>query len=139
MSFSQRSALQSAVYGRLVSQLAGAGTGQSDVPVFDHVPSNPSRLHIRVEGWFYIPSDRKGGTMGRHRFRVKVFDENTGANTSRGMDEVTRLQTIVVAALENWSPITGATAIELLGSEDAPDDETGLIASAVCQFSTTTI
>lgn len=123
MTIGQSWPLQQAVFARLVEALAGQGIDGADVPVFDHVPQDPARLHVRIDGFFLVPGSVKAGRRGLHRFTVHVFDDQTGARTGAGREQVARLQALAVAALEDWPPFPGATAIEHLQSESAPDAE----------------
>lgn len=135
MTVAQRWPLQTAVYARLVAQLAGEGIEGTDVPVFDHVPANPPRLHVRIDGFSIIPGSASNGRRARHDFSVHVFDDNTGTETGAGMEEVARLQPIVVAALEDWSPLVGATGITHISSNSAEDSDP-MTQHAVSRFST---
>lgn len=123
MTVAQSWPLQQAVFSRLVEALAGQGIGGAAVPVFDHVPPKPPRLHVRIDGFFILPGDVKSRRRAQHRFIVHVFDDQTGDDTGAGREQVARLQPIVVAALEHWSPFPGATAIEHVSSESAPDED----------------
>jgi hypothetical protein len=114
--------LQQAVYQVLTAALVGQAIDGDDVPVFDHVPADPPRLHLRIDGFGVVPGDASNDDRARHEFRVHIFDENTGDQTGGGNKEVMRLQAIVVAALEDWPPITGATGIMHLSSNSAADD-----------------
>ena len=135
MTVLQRWPLQQAVYARLVAQLAGQGGGGSDIPVFDHVPRNPPRLHVRIDSFAVVPGSTANGARARHDFSVHVFDDNTGADTGAGMAEIARLQPIVVAALEDWSPLVGATGITHIISFSASDNDP-LSQHGISRFST---
>ncbi|WP_299686690.1 hypothetical protein [uncultured Tateyamaria sp.] len=123
MTIQQQWPLQQAVWQRLTDALMGQGIGGADVPVFDHVPREPERLHVRIDGFLVVPHATKAGRRGRHEFSVHVFDDSTGDVTGRGGENVARLQPIVVAALEDWFPLPGATGIEHISSNSAADDD----------------
>lgn len=135
MTIAHRWPLQQAVYARLVAQLVGEGLDGADVPVFDHVPSEPPRLHIRIDGFGVFPGPSSNGKRARHDFSVHIFDDNTGADTGAGSAEIARLQPIVVGALEDWFPLVGATGITHISSNSAADEDP-LTQHAVSRFST---
>lgn len=127
--------LQQAVWARLEQALVGQGIGGVDVEVFDHVPADPDRLHARIDGFQLVPHDTKAGRRALHEFNVHVFDDNTGQNTGLGTKEVARLQSLVVASLEEWSPLPGATGIKHISSNSAADNEP-LSLHRISRFST---
>lgn len=135
MTIAQRWSLQQAVYARLVAQLSEQGVDGADVPVFDHVPAKPPRLHVRIDGFSIVPGSTSNNRRARHDFSVHVFDDNTGADTGTGMAEVARLQPLVVAALEDWPPLVGATGIRHISSNSAADEDP-LTQHVVSRFST---
>ncbi len=135
MTITQCWPLQQAVYARLVAALAGRGIDGVDVPVFDHVPSQPPRLHVRIDGFGVIPGTTSNGRRARHDFSVHVFDDNTGVETGAGRAEVARLQPLIVETLEDWPPLTGATGISHISSTSAADDD-ALTPHVVSRFST---
>lgn len=135
MTISQQWPLQTAVYSRLVAALSGQGVGGVDVPVFDHVPASPPRLHVRIDSWGVFPGSTSNGRRARHVFSVHVFDDNSGPETGSGTFELARLQPLVVDALEDWSPLVGATGITHISSNSA-DDSDPLTAHAISRFST---
>lgn len=135
MTVSQRWPLQQAVHAKLTSALLGEGLGGANVPVFDHVPNDPPRLHVRIDGFGVIPGPSHNGRRARHMFMVHVFDENTGADTGTGTIEIARLQAVIVAALDEWPPFEGATGIEHISSNSA-DDNDPLTQHGVSRFST---
>ena len=127
--------LQQAVYGRLAAELVGQGVNGEDVPVYDHIPSDPLRLHVRIDGFSVIPGSASNGHRARHDFSVHVFDDNTGIDTGTGTAEIARIQPIVVAALEDWSPLVGATGITHISSNSAAG-EGQLTRQGISRFST---
>lgn len=135
MSVEHRWTLQQAIWARLTDALSGQGIDGADVPVFDHVPTNPPRLHVRIDGFGAFPGGSSNSRQSRHDFSVHVFDDSTGADTGAGAQEVARLQPIVVAALEDWPPINGATGITHIRSNSA-EDEDPLTQHGISRFST---
>lgn len=135
MTVSQRWPLQQAVWARLSAELAGQGVDGTDVPVFDHVPASPPRLHVRIDGFGVVPGPTNNGRRARHDFIVHVFDENSGPETGSGTAEIARLQPIIVAALEDWAPLNGATGIKHISTNSAPDEDP-LTQHGISRFST---
>ena len=136
MTIEQRWPLQQAVFQRLTDALAGQGISGADVPVFDHVPQGAvARLHVRIDGFSIVPGSADNGRRARHDFMVHVFDDNRGDQRSAGLEQVARLQAIVVNALEDWPPLNGATGIKHLSSNSAPDEDE-LTQHGVSRFST---
>ena len=135
MTADRRWALQVALVGRLEGLLAGQGINGADVVVFDHVPSEPPRLHVRIDGFAAFPRPLAVGRRALHTFTVHVFDENTGAETSIGTKEIARLQAIADLGLMDWVPLSGATAIQHVSSYSAPD-ENPLTQHGVSKFTT---
>lgn len=134
MSAQQGWPLQQAIYARLVAQLAGQGPGGADVPVYDHVPADPPRVHVRIDGFTADQRPIKCDST-LHAFTVHVFDRPTSeSGAARGMKTVRELQQTIVAALHQWNPsVTGASAIRHSGSFTAPDED-GLTAHAASRF-----
>lgn len=134
MSISRQWELQQAIHAQLTAELAGEGPGATDVDVFDHVPREPDRLHVRIDG-FGASRRLIKGDKTLHEFLVHVFDKpTTEASSGRGQKTVRQLQAVIVAALDDWVPaVTGATAIRHLGSDAVPDQD-GLTAHAVSRF-----
>lgn len=135
MTIEQRWPLQEAIYARLIDALSGQGVNGADIPVFDHVPHQPPRLHVRIDGFGLLPGRTSNGRRARHAFIVHVFDENTGSETSLGSKEIARLQAIIVNALDDWPPLNGATGIKHISSNSAPDEDE-LTQHGVSRFST---
>lgn len=135
MTVQQQWPLQQAIYERLTQSLAGKGLSGADVPVFDHVPASPPRLHVRIDGFGVIPGSTNNGKRSRHDFSVHIFDDNTGGETGAGTAEVKRLQALIVTALDDWSPFEGATAIRHIQTNSAPDEDP-LTEHGVSRFST---
>lgn len=135
MTLAQRWPLQKAIHARLVARLAGQGIDGADVPVFDHVPFEPPRLHVRLDGFTVTPGPASNGHRARHEFRVHVFDDNTGPATGAGSREVAGLCPIVVGALADWSPLTGATGITHIATTSAAHTDP-LSAHALSRFFT---
>ena len=127
--------LQQAVYRKLVEVLSGQGIDGADIPIFDHVPNDPPRLHLRIDGFSVLPSETANGDRAFHQFSVHIFDDNTGENTGAGTAEIARLQSVVVGALTDWTPIDGATGLRHHSSYSAAD-ENPLVQHGISKFST---
>ncbi|MEP4195980.1 MAG: hypothetical protein ABJL99_10135 [Aliishimia sp.] len=135
MSIDQRWPLQQAVFARLSERLVSEGLNGEDVPVFDHVPSHAPRLHVRIDGFSIVPGTTGKGRRDKHQFLAHVFDDNTGDMTGVGTGEIARLQTIVVGALEDWSPLNGATGITHIRTNSAQYEDP-LSQHGISRFST---
>lgn len=125
--------LQQAIFARLSAALAGQGVGGADVAVFDHIPQDPDRLHVRIDAFRVVPGGTRAGRTDQHSFSVHVFDDNTGDATGAGRAEIARLLPLVVDALEDWQPFEGATAVQLITIDSAPDAASQ---GGVCKFQT---
>lgn len=112
MTVSQSWAFQQALYARLAAQLAGQGPGGTDVAVFDHVPEDPARLHVRIDADNIVQRPIKCDKT-QHFFSVATFDKPTDeSGAGRGMKTAKLLQQTIVAALHGWSPgVTGASKV----------------------------
>lgn len=126
--------LQQAVYTRLAAQLAGLGPGGADVEVFDHVPSNPPRVHCRIDGFNIVQRQIKADKT-LQGFNVHIFDRpTTGTTAARGQKTTKILQERVVAALHDWTPaFSGAGMIQHNNSDILPDED-GLTQHGLSRF-----
>lgn len=123
MTLSKAVALQTAVYERLMAALATAGPGGAAIPVYDHVPQDPDRYHVRLDGFdVYDRSPRSGLRLGEHVFEAHVFDR-PGETGGRGQLEVKRILALIDAALARWRPIAGDGLIELDNSTIDPEPD----------------
>lgn len=124
MSTQQSWSLQQAIYSRLAAQLAGKGPDGADVPVYDHVPASPPRLHARIDGFGTYQRPIKCDST-RHSFTVHVFDRPTiETGAARGQKTTKLLQQVIVSALHRWEPgVVGASAIRHDESYVAPDED----------------
>lgn len=134
MSVSVSWPLQQAIYTRLVAQLAGQGPNGSDVAVYDHVPADPTRVHVRIDGFNAVQRPLKSDKT-QHFFFVHVFDRPTGGDDSgRGQKTAKVLRQTIVAALHDWNPsVTGASKIRHEQST-IETDEDGLTQHAFSRF-----
>lgn len=143
MSAQQRWELQQAIYARLTAQLAGQGPGGANVTVYDHVPADPPRIHVRIDGFNIVQRQIKANKT-LHGFNVHVFDRPTSeSGSARGQMTVAVLQEKIIAALHDWVPlngsvspvvaVTGASAIRHDDSFVAPDED-GLTQHAASRF-----
>lgn len=123
MSASEGWPLQVAVHARLVAALAGLGPGGADVPVYDHVPEDPLRVHCRIDGLTIAARPIKGAHT-RHGFSVHVFDRPTAqAAVTRGLKSARAVEAAVIAALDGWDPsVTGASPIQFESSTGGEAD-----------------
>lgn len=137
MSISKAWDLQQAVYARLVAQLTGQGPGGVDVPVFDHAPSDPPRMHVRIDGFNVVQRQLKANKT-LHAFNVHVFDRPTDQTSiARGQKEAKQLQQTIVAALHDWQPSSAISASAIRhSSSDIQADEDGLTQHAISRFET---
>lgn len=128
-------ATQQAIYARLTAQLASQGPDSSDVEVFDHVPSNPARVHCRIDGFNIVQLPIKCDNT-KHFFSVHIFDRpESESGAGRGQKTVKELQQTVIAALHDWLPsVTGASEVRHIDSFIAPDED-GLTQHAASRFS----
>ncbi|MEL6316137.1 MAG: hypothetical protein AAFR16_00715, partial [Pseudomonadota bacterium] len=108
MTLARQTALQAAIYNRLAAELSTAAPSGAAVPVFDHVPQSPPRLHVRIDGFTVVAVPVKFGATqhARHSVDVHVFDRPLDAG-GRGQFEAKRVLGLAHTALDGWPPFSG--------------------------------
>lgn len=128
MTADQITALQVALYQRLVEHLATAAPDGGPLSVFDHVPEGPEerdKAHARIEGFAGDPVPTKNTRPLIHRFTVRLFgDAGREASAHRGQMPVKAIAETVIAALEDWRPFPGGNAVRHVSTQ-FPPAETG--------------
>ena len=97
-----------------------------DVPVETDVTEADHQLFVRLDGFGVLQGGGGAGHIDRHTFMAHVFcvDTATGSDIIvDGAKEVARIQSLVVDALDCWEPLKGASGIEHISSNDAPDED----------------
>ena len=121
----------------LVAHLAVALTGKAippedpeleagDVPVETDVTEADHQLFVRLDGFGVLQGGGGAGHLDRHTFmaHVSCVDSASGSDVIvDGAEQVARIQALVVSALDGWEPLEGASGIEHISSNDAPDDD----------------
>lgn len=137
MTIQKRWALQKAVVAHLQSELAGQAIASEDpdempgdIPVETNVVETDvteenHQLFVRLDG--FGVSQRVGGAghIDQYSFMAHVFCVDTASDSDTivdGAEEVARIQALVVAALDGWEPLEGASGIQHISSNDAPDE-----------------
>ena len=120
----------------LVEHLSGVLAGQAmppddpneqagDVPVETDITDVSHPLFVRLDGFGVLQGGGGAGHIDRHRFMAHVFcmDANGSDIFVDGAQEVARIQALMVSALDGWEPLEGASGIEHISSNDAPDED----------------
>ncbi len=133
MTVQKRWELQEALVARLVAELAGHGVSSEtheeltdDVPVVTDVTECDYQLFVRLDGFGVLHGGGGAGHIDRHTFMAHVFCVDTASDSDiivDGAKKVARIQALVVSALDCWEPLCGASGIEHITSNDAPDED----------------
>lgn len=133
MTIHQRWELQAALVAHLQASLAGQAVppddpeeDAGDVPVLTEITEDPHQLFVRLDGFGVLQGGGGAGHLDRHTFMAHVFCVDTADDSDvivDGAEEVARIQALVVSALDGWEPLEGASGIEHISSNDAPDDD----------------
>jgi hypothetical protein len=139
MTVGQSWPLLEAVKSRLEEALDGQGvvenTGDdpSPIPIFDDITEETHRLYVRLDNFAVLHGASSVGHADRHTFLVRVVHQNIGDKVTKPGQEISRIQALVVAALEDWAPFANAGNISHLRSGDAPETDPA-IQSGVSRF-----
>lgn len=115
MSFAALDAIQAPLVTLARAALVGQAPGGGDVPIFDHVPEDADRMHVRFEGEQAVRYPMKGVRLA-YNFAFHVFDHGRrGGDIARGLSEVKRLAVLIAAALDGQTPsgVTGAGPVRI--------------------------
>lgn len=136
MSIARAAEAQAAIFAQLTAALSTAAPGGGALAIYDHVPDDTAEPHARLEVFGFEPlaGSKDAPVMVRHRFSVRVFDDpGAGASGSRGQGFVKGVAALVVAALEEWRPVSGAGRMRHLATTISPD-ESGAAFEASSRF-----
>ena len=142
MTVQKRWDLQKALVEQLIGVLAGQAIPPDDpnepagdVPVETDVTDVAHPLFVRLDGFGVLQGGGGAGHIDRHTFMAHVFcvDPSSSDILVDGAQEVARIQALIVSALEGWEPLDGASGIEHISSNDAPDEDPA-IHHGVCRF-----
>lgn len=117
MTVAQDWALQQAVYDTITTE-------QPDIPVFDHVPTDPPEEFIRLDGFNVADESPKNGERSRHSFMVHHFLRPTLSTPTRGMKRGKEIIAAVHAALMASQPLGGRIDHETMDASPDPDGAT---------------
>lgn len=133
MTVQKRWELQAALVAHLEGVLVGKAIPPDDpdeaagnVPVETDITEGGQQLFVRLDGFGVLQGGGGAGHIDRHTFMAHVFCGDTATDSDTivdGAEQVARIQSLVVAALDGWEPLEGASGIEHISSNDAPDDD----------------
>lgn len=133
MTVQKRWDLQEALVAHLEGILAEQAIPPDDpdeatgnVPIETDVTEADHQLFVRLDGFGVLQGGGGAGHIDRHTFMAHVFCVDTASDSDiivDGAEEVARIQALVVSALDGWEPLEGASGIEHITSNDAPDED----------------
>jgi hypothetical protein len=117
MTVAQDWPLQQAIYATVTAAVP-------DIPVFDHVPTDPPEEFIRLDAFHLEDESPKNGERSRHSFMVHHFLRPTLSASTRGMARGKQVIATVHTALMATQPLGGRLDHENMGASPDPDGAT---------------
>ena len=133
MTVQKRWDLQKALVAHLEAALVAQAIPSGDpddltgnVPVATDIIEADHQLYVRLDGFGVSQGVGGAGHIDQYSFMAHVFCVDTASDSDTivdGAEEVARIQALVVTALDGWDPLEGASGIQHISSNDAPDED----------------
>lgn len=124
MALSDAWPLQQSVFSAITTALADAG---ETIEIYDHVPTNAPREHIRLHGFDVRDDSWKDTERGRHPVMIGFYTKHADSSTpiARGQSRIHAVNSIIHGALKDLRHNGGRMQFEMSDVEMDDDGVTG--------------